>query len=83
MDRRTAVAVYLVLGACLGVIVGLNVLPEPILWTIIAAGSIAAWLLRSRVLHAEPWSGIDLAWLAAFAVTWLPISALLGRWPFR
>jgi hypothetical protein len=71
------------LAAGLGVIVGLNVLPEPILWVIIAAGSVAAWILRSQVLHAEAWSRFDFAWLAVFALTWAPISALLGRWPFR
>jgi hypothetical protein len=83
MDRRTAITAYFALAACLGAIVGLNALPEPIQWGIIVAGSVAAWLLRSQVLHAAAWSGIDVAWLAAFLVTWLPISAFLGRWPFR
>ena len=83
MDRRTAIAADLALAAGLGVVVGLNILPEPIQWGIIAAGSIAAFILRSRVLHAEPWSGIDFAWLAVFLATYLPIAAVLGHWPFR
>ena len=83
MDRRTAVAADLALAAGLGVVVGLNVLPEPIQWVVIAAGSIAAFILSRRVLHSEPWSGIDFAWLGVFLAMYLPIAALLGHWPFR
>jgi hypothetical protein len=83
MDRRTAVAIDLGLAAVLGVIVGLNVLPDPIQLGIAAAGGIAAVIRRSRVLHAGAWSGADIAWGAVFAVTYLPIAAFLGHWPFR
>ena len=72
----------LVLAAVLGVTVGL-MLPEAIQWAIIAAGTIAALFIRYGVLHDPVWSRVDLAWLAVFAATWLPVAALLGHWPFR
>ena len=82
VDRRTAIAANLVLAAVLGVTVGL-MLPEAIQWAIIAAGTIAALFIRYGVLHDPVWSRVDLAWLAVFAATWLPVAALLGHWPFR
>jgi hypothetical protein len=83
VDRGRAQALYYGVAAALGVFVALDPLPEPWQFVAVLLGGVGATVIRSRLLHAAPWSRSDLTWVLIFLATWLPASALLHRWPFR
>ena len=83
MDRRQAEILYDGVAAGLGLFVALDPLPEP--WQLVAVliGGVGATVIRSRLLHAAPWSRTDVTWVLIFLAVWAPASWLLHRWPFR
>ena len=82
-DRSTAVAIYLAAAAVLGIVMALDVLPTAAVFGLNAVYGITSVIFRHRVLHAGPWSKVDIAGGLAFAAAFLPVALLLRHWPFR
>ena len=72
---------YWALAVVSGVIVGINVIPFPLDVIILLILGVSATLIRRRVAGADSLV-TSIAWLAVFAVFWLPIAWLRHGYPF-
>jgi hypothetical protein len=83
MDRRTALALYIGLLVVDGVVIATRLFPQPIHLVVVVAVLVAAFIVRTRVLHAPSYSRIDFIGAAAVMLSFVGAAFVLGRWPFR
>lgn len=64
-----------------GLIVGFSLLPYPVDVVVLLALALGATWIRYRIAGRDSFSS-SISWLALFALVWLPVAWILGRFPF-
>jgi hypothetical protein len=83
VDHEDAVTIYVGLAVVLGLVVGLDLLPQPWQLAVVFVVGFGALLIRMRMLRATAWSRTELTWTVFFLATLVPTAWLVHRWPFE